>query len=110
MCPDRVRLSVRVRDEVVSSEFKEPLVLFFNTPSADLQGEIIVRNVAGSDGLALQTLGIGNRLPVNNQGAATDSLALTVGAPEIAGIYGIDIQSGGASIAENQPRLMVQRD
>lgn len=106
--PDRVRLSVR--DEVVTPEFKEPVVLFFNTPSVELQGELIVSKLTGSDGRALATPVIVKRLQVNYQGAPIDSLALTVDAPGYAGVYELDIHSGGASIAENAPRLMVQQD
>ena len=48
MHPDQVRMSVR--DEVVIPGFKEPVVLFLNTASGQLQGEIVVRKLTGSDG------------------------------------------------------------
>ncbi|WP_144289773.1 lipase/acyltransferase domain-containing protein [Ideonella sp. A 288] len=106
--PNRVRLSAR--DEVVTPEVKVPVVLFFNTPSVQLQGELVVRKLTGSDGLTMATPAIVKRLPVNYQGAPIDSLALMVDAPEYAGTYELDIQSGGTSIAENLPKLMVQQD
>jgi pimeloyl-ACP methyl ester carboxylesterase len=105
--PTRVRLSIR--DEVVAPDTPEPVVLFFNTPAAALQGEIVVRRLAGSNGQALAAPVDVLRLPVSYQGAPIDSLALTVLAPTYAGVYALDLQSQGASIGENQPRLLVQQ-
>jgi len=106
--PDLVRLSVR--DEVVTPGFKEPVVLFLNTASGQLEAEIVVRKLTGSDGQAIATPAIVQRLPVSYQGAPIDSLALTMDAPQYAGIYELDLMSNGTSVAENNPKLMVQQD
>lgn len=108
MRPDQVRLSVR--DEVVTPEFKEPIVLLFNTASALLQAELIVKKLTGSDGQVITTPTIAKRMPVSYQGAPIDSLTLTMESPLYAGIYELDLVSAGVSIAENKPRLMVQQD
>ena len=106
--PDRIRLSVR--DEVVTPEFKEPVVLFFNTASSELDAELVLRKLTASDGEALAAPVIVHKLRISYQGAAIDSLALTLAAPQWAGIYELDLLSNGSSVAENRPRLMVQQD
>ncbi|MGE8450066.1 MAG: lipase/acyltransferase domain-containing protein [Pseudomonadales bacterium] len=106
--PERVRISPR--DEVMTPGFLEPVVLFFNTPTGRVEAEIIVARLAGRDGQPLPAPAIASRLSFSYSGAPIDSLALKIEMPEFAGIYELDVQAGGASIAENNPRLLVQQD
>lgn len=106
--PERVRISPR--DEVMTPGFLEPVVLFFNTPTGKVEAEIVVARLASSDGQPLQAPAIASRLSFSYSGAPIDSLALKIEVPEFAGIYELDVQAGGASIAENNPRMMVQQE
>nr|WP_225580963.1 hypothetical protein [Acidovorax sp. ACV02] len=104
--PELVRISLR--DEVVTPGFREPIVLFFNTPTGKIEAEIVVSRLAGSDGQPLPSPAVASKLSVSYIGAPIDSLALKVDTPDFAGVYELDVQVGGASIADNNPRLLVQ--
>lgn len=51
-----------------------------------------------------------SRMPVSYDGAPIDSLALTIDAPQFAGVYEFDIQVKGTSVVENHAKLIVQLD
>lgn len=106
--PDLVRISVR--DEVVTPQAQEPIVLFMNTAAGTLNAELIFRKLAGSNGKRLDKSTEVARLTVTYRGAPIDSLALTVKTPQYPGVYSVDLESNGASIAENKPELLVQND
>ncbi|MGX9696678.1 lipase/acyltransferase domain-containing protein [Janthinobacterium lividum] len=106
--PDRVRISLR--DEIVSPDAKEPVTLFFNQPTRDLDAEICVFKRTGGDGIELAVPLIISRIAVSYHGAPIDSLALTTDTAQYAGVYEFDVQVNGVSIAENNPRLLVQQD
>ncbi|WP_407792313.1 lipase/acyltransferase domain-containing protein [Pigmentiphaga litoralis] len=106
--PEGVRLSLR--DEVVTPGFQEPVVLFFNIPTRNIDAEIVMTRCAGSDGQLLPAPAVTSKLPFRYIGAPIDSLALKVGTPDFAGVYEMDVQVDGASVAENKPRLLVQQE
>lgn len=106
--PERVRISPR--DEVVTPGFQEPVVLFFNTPTGTIEAKIVLTRFAGSNGQPLPVPEVASELSFSYIGAPIDSLALKVGTPDFAGVYELDVQVGGASIADNNPQLMVQQE
>ncbi len=106
--PERIRISPR--DEVVTPGFQEPVVLFFNTPTGKIEAEIVLTRFAGSDGQPLPAPTVASKLSFSYVGAPIDSLALKVGTPDFAGVYALDVQVGGASIADNDPQLLVQQE
>lgn len=104
--PKRVRISVR--DEVVEADASEPIALFMNKARSELNAELVLRKLAGSDGAPLVNPEAMPALSVTYKGAAIDSLSLTIPSPTYPGIYEIDLLVAGASIAENKPALIVQ--
>ncbi|MBK7897900.1 MAG: hypothetical protein KA603_05755 [Azonexus sp.] len=106
--PDHVRISMR--DEVVSPQSKQPVVLFFNQPTGHLDVEIVVVKLTGSDGNELAAPSVISRMPVSYDGAPIDTLGLTIDAPQFAGVYEFDIQVKGISVVENHAKLIVQLD
>ena len=87
-----------------------PVVLFLRTAAANLSAELVVLKKTGSDGKAFEAPTELKRVPLNYVGSPIDSLALTLTAPQNAGVYSLDLQSNGTSIAERQPDLLVQRE
>lgn len=105
--PHLVRLSLR--DEVVDANSRAPVVLFMGvTPLPDLKAELVLRQLTRSDGVTLVQPQDVQKFPVSYQGAPIDSLALTIAAPQYAGVYELDLLKDGTSIALNRPNLLVQ--
>lgn len=102
---DAVRLSVR--DEVVVPKQVEPVVLFLSSRTA-LDAELVVHKLTGEDGVPLAKPAEIIRSPVRYSGPAIDSMALEFTAPKYPGTYELDIQIGGASVAERKVMLFVQ--
>lgn len=106
--PNLVRISVR--DEVVRPEARMPLVLFMNTAVSVLDAHLVLHKLAGSDGKPLACPIEVLRREVSYNGAPIDSLGLTIDTPQYPGIYFVDLESNGASVAESQPAMFVQQD
>ncbi len=100
-----IRLSVR--DEVVLPRQIEPLVLFLSSRTS-LGAELVVRKITGEDGVPLPAAAEISRSPVQYTGPAIDSMALEFTTPRYPGTYELDIEIGGASVAERKIPLFVQ--
>ncbi len=103
-------IRISVRDEVLAPESLTEVQLLVRGRLKKLDAQIVIRKIVGSNGVPLSAPVESSRQSILVTAATPiESIAVIISAPRYAGLYRVDIESDGSSIAENLPSLIVQR-
>lgn len=104
---DKNAIRLSLSDEVAAPEQVESLALFMHD-RPQLNAELVVRKRGNVDGTMLAAAAEIGRTPVRYNGPSVNSIAMVFVAPRFPGVYEIDIEIGGVSVAERVLILFVQ--